>query len=365
MSIINKKKIVIIGNGISAKCIIFELAQKYKDSPGSVEIIQIASDEFAPRCTTRTTAINCIRGTQRDVSPLGNAILDSYTDFKDWYHIYSPRGVEPTTQVHFWRSDSKRYDLWLRRFKTYRKADKWESFTKDFNKSFCYFESEAYMFVPEIFCEWLDSNSSIEKTLINDYVVEIDNKDADNIQVKTQNGLLIEADYICLCTSYMTKNFDHLVESDERRFSLNNTKPVDGTYLKFKQSDFNAEEFDFSKSFSLVFEKSHLIYRKLSGEVLIGATSRNDSMNFMGDMDGIQEHYDHLVEELNGCINMPDFDKAEVLVGIRHKGHRRMPYWGVINKNIYAVWGLYKNAFTMCFSASKDFINSLPESFED
>jgi hypothetical protein len=129
---------------------------------------------------------------------------------------------------------------------------------------------------------------------------------------------------------------------------------VAGTYLQFPLEEFNLSEFTTKESFSLVFDEIHFIVRRHAGDVLIGATTTNNSKNFYPDKEGMLEQYQRLQKHLHKVITLPAIDKGELITGIRHKGQRRTPFWGQVNDNCYAVWGLYKNAFTLAFTAARE-----------
>lgn len=343
------QEFVIIGDGIAAKVLAFYLYRQYQRP-----ITLIANDQFAPKCSTRTTAINCLRGTQKGLSPLGDMLVAGHYDFEDFYQNYAPEGIEKTIELQLWQNN---HEKWLRRFGECKSYDEVPFFTRPLTRQFeeCFegHQSEAYIFHPESFLAWLDSQ--YERNFINDYVVSIE--EGDQYILNTHNGEKICCDKLFICTSYESSLFSHLVKDEGVKRQLNHSRPVAGTYLRFKVSDFDLKEFRTQHSFSVVFDQIHFIFRSHAKDILIGSTSTNNSKNFLADRQGMLSQYQRVMEILANVITLPTFEKGELITGIRHKGQRRTPYWGEINKNCYAVWGLYKNGYSLAFSAAKHITN--------
>lgn len=337
---------VIVGDGISAKCVIFAL-----NKIGLTDILQISSDDQAPSCSTRTTAINCLRGTKKGLSPLGDLIVDSFHDFEHFFNEHKPEGVCKTYEWQCWPQDSKDHAKWVKRFKTFYQESLFTCFKKNFEQVLNFTKSKAYIFSPEIFYRWMAEQSKFTKK--DDFVTEIFPAQS-GYQVKTLTGYNVKTKRIIFCTSYMTPHFSHFVQDQKLKKELEHSKPVTGTYLRFQKNDFNVQEISFQESFSFVINEIHFIYRKQSQDILIGATTTNDSMVLLADKEGILDQYTRLASFFEGAITLPPFEQGELITGIRHKGQRRTPFWGEINHNMYAIWGLYKNAFTLAFTASND-----------
>jgi hypothetical protein len=124
--------------------------------------------------------------------------------------------------------------------------------------------------------------------------------------------------------------------------------------MRFTEDQLNKSEFNLNQSFSFVIEEIHFIYRKEAQDFLLGATTTNNQLNFLHDIQGMKDQYLRFKKYTEGVITLPEFDSGELITGIRHKGQKRTPFWGKVNQDIYAIWGLYKNAWTMAFTAGKD-----------
>lgn len=336
------KHIVIIGHGLAARCVIFNLNQL-----GFNNITVISSNAYAPQCSTRTTAINCLRGTKPGKSPLGDLILKTFADFEKFNNKFAPEGIYKTLETHCTPLDTPKLEAWNRRYNEYGKKNHFQYFSKMLSDEYYFIDNEAYIFSPEIFYSWMKTQS--EYDIIEGVVTSVFDK---TVTLKT--GENIQFDELVVCTSYMTKDFSKLVADEKLRHQLMHSKPVPGSYLKFNINLFNKDELDLTRTYCFRIDEIHLIVRHDSQDVLIGATSTNNSMDDTGDIKGMQDQMDRLKKYLAGVVTLPDLSQGELITGIRHKGQQRTPYWGKINDNIYAVWGLYKNAFTFAFTAGEE-----------
>ena len=341
----SSEHIVIIGHGIAARCVIFELNQR-----GYKHITVVASEPYAPMCSTRSTAINCLRGTERGTSDLGDLILDSYRDFEMFNETHKPSGIVKTLETHCTPTNSSKLDKWNRRYSKYGQKSSFQFFKKELHEELFYIDNEAYIITPEILFEWFQERSSYN--YIEDSVIKV----SDNILVLANNESLA-FDKLIICTSFMSQSFKELVKDEKLKHKLVHSKPVSGSYLKYSMSDFDESQLDLNSTYCFRIDEIHFIVRHLSQDVLIGATSTNNSMDDSGNVEGMKEQIDRLGKYLKGVVDLPPFEDGKLITGIRHKGQSRRPYWGEINKNVYATWGLYKNAYTFSFSMAKDLAN--------
>lgn len=336
----NIKDVVIIGDGVAAKILAFTLYKKH-----NLVSTVISSEEFVPRCSTRSTAINCLRGTQKNVSSLGDVIVDSYNDFVNFYDTYQPQGIEKSFEIQLWNRD---HEKWSKRFKNTNNYDFIPNLKNKLNRSYDGFKSEAFLICPELFFEWLDSH--YEKEHLTDYVVDISRET--NWLIITQSGKEIITKNVILCTSYETELFSKIIREEKLKQTLERSKPVSGTYLRFDINDFKKDQFNSSQAFSLAFNNIHFIYRPFAQDVLIGSTSINNVKSFLPQRNQINEIYFEIKKLLENAIDLPPIEKASMVVGVRHKGQKRTPFWGEINENCYGVWGLYKNGWSFAFKAA-------------
>jgi hypothetical protein len=174
--VVDSKKFVVIGDGIASKLLSFALYQEYQQP-----ITVIASDEFAPACSTRTTAINCLRGTRKGLSPLGDSIVDTYEEFVAFYNEHKPAGLDKTVELQLWQDNREK---WLRRFGSSEQYETLPFFKNMLDEVYEGFQSEAYIFHPESFFSWLDGQ--FEKEFIQDYVTAIQKENGYRISTQKE-----------------------------------------------------------------------------------------------------------------------------------------------------------------------------------
>lgn len=332
------KTIVIVGNGVAAWRVNAELEKKFIEA----KIIRIGSEAFSPKCSFRTTSINCLRGVQRGISPLGDLMYDSHFEFEHFFKEESPTGVNVGYEWQLWSEAGGNSDKWERRFSDWDELSEVEGIKLSLPMKAV--KSKAYLIDPYEYYQW--HNSKLKKTEhLDDHVIEV-NKIEDKFEVKTQNSKIIIADKLILCAGYMAQDFNFLVDDEKIRDYLNRSKPVRGTYLEV---DFDYGE----KSFSLAIESKHLIYRASDKKLLIGSTSENNNSCQIPMEREAFAIYDFVDSHLKD-FNLPPKEKWRVKHGIRFKGAKRTPWWGQISENCYGVFGLYKNAFSFSIIAGKN-----------
>lgn len=71
----------------------------------------------------------------------------------------------------------------------------------------------------------------------------------------------------------------------------------------------------------------------------------------------LKEQLEAFQELLPKDFPFPDFKKGHVKTGMRHKGKKRTPFFGVLKETkaskVYGMTGLYKNGFSYPFLGAK------------
>ncbi len=338
---------IVVGNGIMAKQLIFELKKKFSD------ILCISSVDFAPPCSLKSTAINCLRGTEYGVSKLGNLIYDSHSCFEKFYEKFHPAGVDKAIEVQTWVEDGSTHAKWLRRYKEYKLTNRVPFIRNQLASPLALVEVEAYVLDTNILFDWYESqNKSISHS--ENFVKRVE-KIEDGYRVFCISGDTFECKRLYLCTSYMTNNFVELCQSVQHREHLNKHKNVHGNYLYLKIDSSVDYGLCFKESFSLSFNFLRLIYRKESGELLLSVNDSNKD-SFLFDQASIEKMYKDFIDNL--CLfSMPSIHEWKIYTGVRSKGFRRLPFCEEVNKNLYMITGLYKNAFSFSYFFSNQIVS--------
>lgn len=339
------KTIVTVGDGIAAWCLHHALKNK-----SDLQIINLSANGFFTPCSMRTTSINCLRGTREGVSKLGDTIRRGWFFFEEFNQKYQPAGVVPGYEYQI--LENATLEKWERRYPSFQAVAS-DSFLKKLIKNKNLFHNvPAYFINPAQLKEWLHldiTNIDYRQALVQEIVQE-----KNCYRVRTQKGI-IDADYVVLCTNHLTPLLAQNVNEDFL-FYLNHSKPVAGSYLELNQAaNFG---FKWNHSFNLAIEKYHFIYRHTQDQIQIGATSDNRDTCEIPKQKQLQEIY-HFIDQYTQ-FDLPAYSHFEQLCGIRFKGHYRLPYWGNIDdQKLFAICGLYKNAFTYGFVAAHDIASAI------
>lgn len=323
--------VLTIGDGIAAWCLNFYLTQK------GIKHDHFAQEKFFKACSLNSTAINCLRGTQRGISALGDLIYDSYFEFEDFYNKHKPDGVRESYEYQFF-SDQDRYQ---KRFPNYEQLN-----SHDDVQGFKYFAKErAYLIDPNTLKAWFvkqNTQSNFSTQWVKSLVHE-----KDQVKVTTDRGTFYY-DQVFLCGGDMIRTLGKGLDTQFDTY-LDYSKPVTGSYLEVEIGlEYGAED----RSYAL--DKYHLIIKPSQNKMLLGSTTEQGAFN--QPTNEIKEIYQFVKSHFKH--ELPEFNKWKIKMGIRTKGRKRTPYWGEISPQISVVSGLYKNGYTYAFKAAKDLIIS-------
>lgn len=323
----NLMKIGIIGNGIAAWCVNKYLLNKDKN----LEILRFGNDSFLRTCSLRTTSINCMRGTQKGISPLGDLMVDSMLEFERFIQEFPNNGSIKTYETQCWLDEESKF---TKRFHEYKKINSVQEI--ELSHEFLSYQSEAYLINPPAFYHGLELND-VKANLVTSV-----NKRSNGFHLETDKGEF-EVDKLFLCAGVNNSLFQDLINDDDTLDFIKRTKPVKGDYL-YLNTQHNI------RPKSIAIENHHLIFRE--NEILIGSTSFNDNDIQLVNHTKLRKVYEHIQDSIR--FELPSYEKFDAICGIRAKGRKRMPKWGKVGDNLYFVGGLYKNAFSFAFKAAKD-----------
>ena len=345
----NERSIVIVGNGVAANVLGFYL--RHDVATQSASIIRIAHDRVYRPCSQSTTSHIALRHTQRGVSPLGDLLVEAFEAFRAFAELYAPSGVYACEHFHLWSQHSDRAAGLFRRYEgVCFSGDKIAPFTGRLARPHEMARTPAYVVDPVRYLDFLSAHTRYD-SVIDEAVVAV-TKDA----LRLASNREVVFDRLFLCTGQFTHAFADAFRDPTH---LKHSKPVAGTYLEFDLADFRKTEFrDLTRAFCLDVEEVNVVLRPESQKVLLGATSTNDSDSYDHDTK-VFEMYAKVRTHLAGMLTLPPRDRAGRVTGVRHKGHRRMPFWGEVAPRVYAVYGLYKNAFMTANLAAKELVGSL------
>jgi hypothetical protein len=328
------KNILIIGNGIAAWAV-----QKELSAISGIKITNYSSEGFFPACSLRTTSINCLRGTERGLSQLGDIICESYADFERFILEQSPDGIFKGHEYQTWETEDK--EKWERRYKKFHQVASDPFLQTLISKNSFYVKNDAYFIDPNKLQKWFYKNSKVE--YINDTVTSI----TENNIVYSLKGVR-KFDYIINCGGYKAHSIFRGLNK-ELDYYHEHSKPVAGSYLQIK---LNKTTLNFENNFNIVVGGHHFIHRLDQGVLQIGSTSENNSSIYLPRTDLLRDIYSNIKKHIK--LDIPDFEAFDISTGIRHKGHKRVPFMKRVCTNKWAMTGLYKNGFSFAFKGAKE-----------
>ncbi|MBD66060.1 MAG: hypothetical protein CME62_12690 [Halobacteriovoraceae bacterium] len=337
------KNIVIVGDGVAAWALAFYLREF------SVKIISGAKHNHT--CSFNSTSINCLRGTERGVSSLGDLICDSMDEFENFFQTHSPKGVDLGYEYQIWNELD--HDKWVRRYPEFLQVQNDSFLSQHIKRNSFYVPNTAYFINPQELRKWLLDHSHAQ--VQSDFITEI----SLNKNEYTLNGLNgdYQADMVVLACGFQTR---FLTPNTDESFAyyLDHCKPVVGDYLELSHARDHFPKWQ--ESFNFAVGKYHFIYRHAENKIHIGSTSLNLESRELADKDLLRKIYHDVSAQLN--FELPIFESFSAHCGVRHKGHKRLPFWGKIDDHkLFSVCGLYKNGFSFSFLAAKELAREISE----
>ncbi len=332
------KSVLTIGDGISAWCLNFYLT-KIPD----ISVTQFSQNHFISPCSLNSTAINCLRGTQKGLTPLGDLMVDSLSEFIDFNQTYQPDGVFEGEEIHLFNPNhqyNNRYQKPIELNGQY-----------PFKGVKSFYREKAYLISPERLKGWFLKNSSGLETFTK-FIIAIEPL-KEGYKVLTQDGDYY-FDEVYVASSYISKTLLAGIDVNLDQY-MKYAKPVSGTYLEFemdRQQIFKRYHIDSDICFDM--EGSHLIFRTSEDKIIFGSTSDQSSIEYTNplifeSLEQIRTYFEY---------ELPEPSAWKQRTGIRFKGRKRTPYWGEISSGLFVVTGLYKNGYSFAFKAARDLIIS-------
>lgn len=324
--------ILVLGNGICAQSILFEMVKDNKFDLDKLRVGQISSnDSFIP-CSENTTSVVSLNGTTRGISDLGDLIIDSYD--------YTINYIEKNSLTSF--NKSEHY------FLPSPDPSKMGNFVRRFG------EAQPIRFLDMNLMGRKSINYLVDaEDLKNELSEHIDSQNVEKVssiitQVKDNtvtclNGRSYKAKTIISCLGAYTKDVFSHIEVDK-------TKKVPGDYLIFENCELS------DSNFALSCGHHNLVYRHFSKTVLIGGTTLKNNWDAVDYID-INSQYEFYKGVLGD--RLPDFSKAKVRSGMRHKGIKRRPFAGKLSENTYSLHGVYKNGYTFSFYLGRKILDQI------
>ncbi|MEC8623349.1 MAG: FAD-dependent oxidoreductase [Bdellovibrionota bacterium] len=352
---------VIIGGGISTYVFLDSFLEKV---PKGHRVVHIKGQDMAPSCSLNSTAVCCLQGTQKGVSPLGDLLVESYALASSFFEKEHPEGVVKGKQYNQCELDGKNSVIeYERRFKSVDDLKALGPFknplTPQKGKVW-----DAYFIDPAVYLKWFSKrvkkkakDRGINYLEFYDFVTDITYDLNEGIILETHSEAFFKADQLILATGAYSKLMKGFLPGQYEQ--LEKAKVVSGSYLVFENT---GSDFKYEESFCIAYKGHNFIYQHWNKCFLIGGTTDSNDEGALKapQVVKLKEMYDVGKNELK--LPLPPFEKGKTPVGLRQKGIKRMPFWGPLGKekdNIYGILSLYKNGYTFSFKAARDLCSKL------
>ncbi len=303
---------IVIGQGIAAHAFLWTYAQMIKEGrlDRARRVIWIKSPVF-PTCSLTSTSLISRAGLHRGVSPHGDHLIAGFELFQKYFQNFS--GVEVATQKHLPHGD-----------------------IDNFNKRFGDAPEACLLASSRVF---LSSLEQTFKSILKDSLIELSDTLVEysehEITLHSGKKLNFNQCYLALGAANSLLGF------------TDKTRAVSGQYAHAK-ADLGESAWILSKG------PHNLIYRAQDKTLLLGSLDdKEDELGWpnlaprTNDLKSILENFE---------VDLPKGLDWKIEVGVRHKGHKRLPFWGRVAGEVYSIHGLYKNGYTLAFLAAKELL---------
>ncbi len=334
--------LIIIGDGISSKVLTYYLCLQQRFLKN---IAVVSNSDMAPPCSLATTSIVSLFGTQKGLSDLGDLNVDSFMAFDSFVKKNNPKGVHPAEHFHLNTSDSSAL------VKRFGHAQSTSQLTDEITLTQNVFVSKdiSHVVYAQTFMDWIDretsKSASIKVDKINYHVRSISYQN--NSVVLNDGNLELKAKNIVLCSGAYSKINEAIYPKQK---AITHSKVVSGSYLGFKDIDWGNRDLIFTLN------KMNLIYRHHDRSLLLGGThcTQGISIAYERQLKASFEAFQKLLS-----LPWPSYDQGMFYTGLRHKGQKRMPFYGKLEERVYAQIGLYKNGFSYPFFMAPKLIEQI------
>ena len=218
---------------------------------------------MAPSCSLNSTAVCCLQGTQKGVSPLGDLLVESYTLASSFFEKEHPEGVVKGKQYNQCEPDGKNSVIeYERRFKEVDDLKLLGPFTNpiDPKKGKVW---DAYFIDPPVYLKWFSKrvkkkakDRGINYLEFYDFVTDITYDPNEGIILETHSEAFFKADQLILATGAYSKLMKGFLPGQYEQ--LEKAKVVSGSYLVFENT---GSDFKYEESFCIAYKGHNFIYQ--------------------------------------------------------------------------------------------------------
>lgn len=305
-------KVLVVGNGVGAAGFVYHAAKL------NIKCEHVSSPANAPVCSTNSTAVAALRGTQMGFSKLGDELVEGWNEAQEVYQTLNHPGAELASHTTALFEDSKN----LRRFSHLVGGNSFLGFNS--NPKLLVSE-DCWIIRPEKFLNQWQAN---EKMVIG--LKPLDS----GWRVTFLGDIEKDYDHVVLATGFWLTWMKGL-------FPMPDLRAIQGSYLQWEGCDWG------ERSFSLSVDSNNLVYQAKEKVLLLGATSVKDKTGQLPDSNDLKQRFEKVSEHIEK--KLPALKDAQVFTGIRSITKDRSPFTLEPHKGLHLIGGLYKNGWVMAW----------------
>lgn len=341
--------LAVIGNGIAAQTFLWNLSEKFtgdEKKSQNFSVAHIYSEKCAPACSLRSLASISLNGVEESAQGLGEDLRDAYFKFIDFYQKYSPPGIHPVKQQHFFTNEKDEAKM-LRRFTTL--SPQYHPHIIGENRSGAVVD--AFILESKTFMNWFQNLIKLSKKEYSSFLKNLTIDSDGNFELHLEDQSVVKAKKVVLAVGAYAKIYGHFFRSEEIPFSEEKNQIKAGSFLE-RNIDLGNESFLFT------IDMNKVMYRAFEKKLLIGSVTTVGAFEVPPIKD-----LQFLLEKVQTVINfdLGRITEFKVVTGLRHKGPRRKFIAERMSetREIYGINGFYKNGFTLNFLAAEKLIKEM------
>jgi len=320
--------ILVVGDGISARAMLWKLQTSFKGS-----VLQVFDNRLYPPSSFNSTGVVAFNGQKKGVSPLGDVLREGVEFFFKNIASCGLMGMEKGQLVDTCVDGDDRL---MRRYGKEERIEKC-NFPFALSSGFNFAREEAIFINPKIFMS----------SLMEQYFYDFEEKNLVDIKDHSaifSDGTSINFGKIILCSGVGLTDLVAFGIEDERPII-----EVAGSFYHWKK-DLGPS------SFALGLGKSNLVYRASDNCLMLGGTTQKDEIVAH---DGSELSSFYLSAKKIASSFLPPAEEAKVFSGIRVKGPRRLPLFEELKKDVFVLGAAYKTGWSQAFYGSAKLIEKI------
>lgn len=314
--------LIIVGNGISAWCLLWYFSQR--KGAQNLRVAHISADDYFRPCSLETTSHVARSGIEFGVSPLGDLLAASFQEFENFFK-QEPQGVYLGEKLNICVGKGPQRAQFQKRYgptSTYRNIEHVAV-------------EKCYFIDPPELKNFLCQTAQFGEYHFFNYLYHSFSELEATVEIATHGPKLRGRRLILACGRNVPPSFSQELCS----------RPVAGTYGVCSGVNLG------QKSFSYSIGSANLIYQHFSHCLLIGGSTDQGDIE-LPEISSLWQQWEIFNNLEKWGFALPKLSDFQLRVGIREKGRKRIPYH-LGRKRVALIGGHYKNGFSTSFYFAK------------